>query len=218
MSKYAVFSETNFEELETWYTFINMDGNEDELRSLKQILDGIDWGEAPDWASAFALDISGVSATTAKQMCMVDLDLWYYHSKFDGKMKKIVFRFGRRMSEEDKAVEVYNRLGGNHIADFLSEEDLDGCELNDDDSRHSDSDRSDTDDDAYSYSSSESPPQARLDETKLPSVLRDQASTDDKASTDQAKSVDASQPKQTRQTKQNKARNKKKKKAKKKKR
>lgn len=190
MSKYAVFSETNFEELETWYTFINMDGNEDELRSLKQILDGIDWGEAPDWASAFALDISGVSATTAKEMCMVDLDMWYYHSKFDGKMKKIVFRFGRRMSEEDKTVEVYNQLGGNHIADFLSDEDLDGCELNDDDNDRSDSDRSDTDDDdAYSYSSSESPPQARLDETKLPSVLRDQA-------TDQSKSV-ASPPKKT---------------------
>ena len=213
MSKYAVFSETNFEELETWYTFINMQENEDELRSLKQILDDIDWGEAPDWASAFALDISGVSATTAKEMCMVDLDMWYYHSKFDGKMKKIVFRFGRRMSEEDKAVEVYNQLGGNHIADFLSEEDLDGCELNDDDNDRSDSDRSDTDDDAYSYSSSESPPQARLDETKLPSVLRDQASTD-QASTDQSKSV-ASPPKKT---KQNKARHKKKKKAKKKKR
>ena len=52
------------------------------------------------------------------------------------------------MSEEDKAVEVYNQLGGNHIADFLSEEDLDGCELNDDDNDRSDSDRSDTDDDA----------------------------------------------------------------------
>ena len=60
-NKYAVFAETNADDMETWLTFISMNGNEKHLTHLSDQLDKIDWGEAPEYTGMFALDTRGVS-------------------------------------------------------------------------------------------------------------------------------------------------------------
>jgi hypothetical protein len=127
--KYAVFSETNFEDMETWYTFISRKGNEYNLKDLKQQLEDVEWYDAPEMTAHFAIDIEGVSANTAKEMRFVDLGTRYFPNKFDGKMKKIQFNFSERDTDEDKALKVWDTIGNGHICDYLSDEDLDGCSL-----------------------------------------------------------------------------------------
>ena len=128
-TKYAVFSETNFEDMETWYTFINVKENEHNLKNLKQQLEDVQWYEAPEMTAHFAIDIVGVSENTAKEMRMVDLSTRYFPNKFDGKMKKIHFNFSTNDTDEDKALKVWDLIGNGHICDYLTKEDLDGCSL-----------------------------------------------------------------------------------------
>ena len=138
--KYAVFSETNFEDTETWLTFISIPGNEKKLELLRSHIDAVDWFEAPDHTAMFALDTDGVSARTAKEMIYVNLNTRYFPNKFDGPIKKIDFSFKNHHSDEYRAIEIFEKIGGGHICDFLGVEDLEGCSLcgSDDESEYSD--------------------------------------------------------------------------------
>jgi hypothetical protein len=138
--KYAVFSETNFEDTETWLTFISIPGNERKLELLRSHIDGVDWFEAPNHTAMFALDTEGVSARTAKEMTYVNLNTRYFPNKFDGPMKTIDFRFKKHHNDEDRAIEIFDKIGNGHICDFLGTEDLEGCSLqgSDEESDYSD--------------------------------------------------------------------------------
>jgi len=165
--KYGVFSETNYDDMETWITFISKAGNENTLALLKKQLEEIDWGEAPEYTGMFAIDTRGVSCSTAREMMFVDLNTNYAPNKFDGKMKNIDFEFGKRDSDETKAVKVYGLIGRAHVCDFLGEEDLDGCSLKDDDEESAYSSESESE-----MSSRRQPPiRESLDISELPAIL-----------------------------------------------
>jgi hypothetical protein len=170
---YAVFSEMNVDELETWYTFIRKEGNAEPLESLKRIIDGIRWDDAPDDVSVFSLDTKGVSEKTAKEMCMIDLDHYFFHSKFDGKMKRVPVE--DHSSSRRTAISLHDQVGGNNIADFLSDEDLENCELCD----PSENPSSEEDEEScYSYSSEEETSTAtKINEDDLPPVLKSSLAT-----------------------------------------
>lgn len=125
MTKYVVFCENNFDDLQSWYSFIKIEGNEKNLRHLKHCVDAVDWGEASDDCSSFALDMNGVSAETAEEMCNVELDNWYRHRKFDGTLRKIPITLKDRDSDEKKAWILSSMLAGNNILEFIDGHDFD---------------------------------------------------------------------------------------------
>ena len=174
---YAIFSENNFDEMEAWYTFIRKEENEEALHDLKKIIDEIDWGFAPSRGSSFAIDTSGVSEKTAKEMCMAKLENYYFHSKFDGKMKPISISL--EGSDRKRARQIYDLLGGNNIADYLSDEDLAGCELCNPDEMTSD-DSAYSDSECYSYSSDdESSRKTAITADDLPPILKSSLATEE---------------------------------------
>jgi hypothetical protein len=165
--KYAVFAETNYDDMETWITFISKAGNEKKLDLLKKQLDDIDWGEAPEYTGMFAIDTRGVSFSTAREMMFVDLNTHSAPNKFDGEMKDINFKFGKRDTNETKAVKVYGLIGRGHVCDFLGEEDLDGCSLK---GENSETEYSDSDSDEET-SSTRRQRRESLDVSELPEIL-----------------------------------------------
>lgn len=132
---YAIFCETNFEFLESWYTFIKKEGNEIPLLHLQKQLQDIDWDADQD-NGHFTLDMENtVSAATAHQMIKVDLGNYYFHQKFDGEMREINLGIKKRDSSRKKIKKAHAILAKNGIRDFLSMEDLEGCtDINDADS------------------------------------------------------------------------------------
>ena len=161
---YAVFAETNADDMETWLTFISKEGNESKLNHLSRQLDQIDWSEAPEYTGMFVVDTKGVSRTTAREMMFVNLNTRYDPNKFDGPMKLIDFGFKKKDSHETKAVKVYELIGEGNVCNFLGKEDLDGCSLKGSD----DSDYSSESDDEIRRRPRGS---GSLDLTELPGVL-----------------------------------------------
>jgi hypothetical protein len=170
--KYAVFSETNFEDTETWLTFISIPGNEKKLELLRSHLDSVDWFEAPDHTAMFALDTTGVSAQTAKEMTYVNLNTRYFPNKFDGPMQTIDFKFKKHHSDEFRAIQIFDKIGNGHICDFLGEEDLEGCSLRGSDEESDYSDYS-SDEETKSETQKRKKPRKRvLNVNDLPKSLR----------------------------------------------
>lgn len=167
-NKYAVFAETNADDMETWLTFISMNGNEKHLTHLSDQLDKIDWGEAPEYTGMFALDTRGVSYQTAREMMMLNLNTRYDPNKFDGSMKRIDFGFKKRDTDETKAVKVYELIGGGHVCDFLGQEDLDGCSLAGSEDEYSDYSGEEEEEKSVSRRSRGD---GSLDMTELPAML-----------------------------------------------
>ena len=145
-AKYAVFAETNADDMETWLTFIESKGNSSYLADLSTQLDQIDWSEAPEYTGMFVIDTDGVSLSIAREMMFVNLNTRYDPNKFDGKMKQIDFGFEKGDSDETKAVKVYEMIGEGNLCNYLGKEDLEGCSLKDsDDEDYSDASSSDDD-------------------------------------------------------------------------
>jgi len=72
--KYVILMETNGEECESWYYFIRLNGNEENLKYLNKQLEQVDW-VILDGLSTFDRDLEHpVSAQTAIEMCKVDLN------------------------------------------------------------------------------------------------------------------------------------------------
>ena len=94
--KYAILMETSPEEYESWYYFIRVEGNEDNLNDLKKFIESIEWSIVEN-CNVFDIELDHlISATTAKELTKVDLNHTSFHRKFDGVLKKIDFNFKKR--------------------------------------------------------------------------------------------------------------------------
>ena len=122
---YAILMETSGREFESWYNFIRYEGNEDNLRYLQKQLEKVDFYVIDD-LSTFDLELEHlVSEETARQMCLVDLNAYMFHRKFNGKLQKINFGFSKRDDNEDRIEKVYDMIGNGDIDNYLDgEEDL----------------------------------------------------------------------------------------------
>lgn len=130
--KYAILMETSGEEYESWYYFIRVEGNEENLKFLQHQLEKIDWHILDD-LSTFDIELEPyVSALTAKEMTKVDLNPTSFHRKFDGKLQKIDFDFKKKDGNETRICKVFDVLGYGQIEDYISDEDIDDEDLADD--------------------------------------------------------------------------------------
>jgi hypothetical protein len=153
--KYAILMETNGEEFESWYNFIRYQGNEDALNHLQKQLEKVDFYVLEDM-STFDLDLDHlVSEDTAREMCMVDLNSFMFHRKFNGKLQKIDFGFSRKDDNEDRIEKVHEILGCGDIDKYVDGEEEFKDDSSDTSSTSSTSSRSSVD--SYSSSSSPSP-------------------------------------------------------------
>jgi hypothetical protein len=161
--RYAIFMETNGEEFESWYNFIRYEGNEEALQHLQKHLDKVDFYILDDM-STFDLDIEHlVSEDTARQMCLVDLNAFMFHRKFNGKLEKIDFGFSRKDDNEDLIEKVHEKLGFGDIDKYVDDEEEfknDNESVSSRSSRSSRSSGSDLSDNDSLPSQSPSPPRA----------------------------------------------------------
>lgn len=146
---YAVLMETSGEEMESWYYFIKVEGNEENLKYLQKQLEDVEW-YILDNMSTFDLELDHyISAHTAKEMTKLELNHCSFHRKFDGKLQKIDLGFGKKDKNKRKIRKTFEVLGYGLIENFIDDEDLDPEDL------VTDSDESE-DTDYESVSSSES--------------------------------------------------------------
>tara|TARA_E500000331_G_scaffold352023_1_gene399796 strand:- start:110 stop:670 length:561 start_codon:yes stop_codon:yes gene_type:complete len=124
--KYVILCETSGEEMEQWYYFIKVDGNEKALKYLNDQLEKVEMFVLDD-LSTFELDLeNNVSATTAKELTMVDINSYTYHRKFDGKLQYIDFKLKRRDDNEDMIEKIHDKLAFGDIDKFIDNEDKNG--------------------------------------------------------------------------------------------
>lgn len=151
--RYAILMETNGEESESWYNFIRYEGNEEALQHLNKQLEKVEFYIVDDM-STFDLELEHlVSEDTARQMCLVDLNAFMFHRKFDGKLEKIDFGFSRKDDNEDRIEKVHDKLGFGDIDKFVDGEE----EFKDDNESNCSQSSSDSESDSGSPSPSPSP-------------------------------------------------------------
>lgn len=127
--KYAILMETSGEEFESWYYFIRVNGNEENLEHLQRQLEKVNWYVMDD-LSTFDLEIDNpVSAQTAKEMTKIDLNHTSFHRKFDGKLKRVDLDFTKKDGNETKICKTFDTLGYGKIEDYISDEDIDEEDL-----------------------------------------------------------------------------------------
>lgn len=150
--EYCVLMETSSKEGECWYYFIRKQGNEEALKQLFDDIESVEWYEDED-LSIFTLDIDRpVSATTAKEMTRLQLNVEFFHRKFDGKLKPINFGFKKKDDDYKKMCRVFDLLGYGGIDEYISDEDIDSTVEYDDESGETDESSISSSDD-YSSSS-----------------------------------------------------------------
>lgn len=144
--KYAILMETSPEEYESWYYFIRVDGNEDNLNALKNVIESVEWSILEN-CNVFDIELEHlISANTAKELTKVDLNHTSFHRKFDGVLKKINFKFKIKDTEEEKMWKIFDMLGYGQIENFIDDEDLDEEDLATDNGEDEDDDDDDNDD------------------------------------------------------------------------
>ena len=130
--KYAILMETSGNEFESWYYFIRVEGNEENLKFLQKQLEDVRWYMMDD-ITTFDIELDPyVSAATAKEMTKVDLNPTSFHRKFDGTLKRVDFEFKKRDGNETKMCKVFDVLGYGQIEDYISDEDIDEEDLTSD--------------------------------------------------------------------------------------
>ena len=154
--EYITLVETNFIENETWYYFINKENNEKEIDFLQKQLDSIEWYINGD-LSVFNLDVKNpVSAETAKFMSKIDVNSYMFHRKFDGKLKKIDFKFSSKNKDNSKKMKkVFDLLSYGQIDNFIDDEDIDTDDLESEDNDSNDDSNDDSNNDSNNDSNSE---------------------------------------------------------------
>lgn len=126
---YVILMETSGDECESWYYFIRVEGNEENLQHLQKQLDKVEWVIEED-LNTFDLDMEHyVSAQTAKEMSKVDLNANSFHRKFDGKLKRIDFDFHKKDKNYRKIEKVNELLYWGAIENFIDDEDIDEEDL-----------------------------------------------------------------------------------------
>jgi hypothetical protein len=120
---YAILTETNGGEYETWYSFIRWEGNEEAIRDLDEQFKKIRF-YIIDELSTFEIEYKRlVSSQTAREMCKMDINSYMFHRKFDGKLQKIDFGFSKRDSNDDRIEKVNDKIAMGDIDQFISGED-----------------------------------------------------------------------------------------------
>lgn len=162
--KYVILMESSGEEYESWYYFIRLERNEENLKHLNDQLAKVDWYILDD-LSTFDLELDKpVSAQTAKEMTKVDLNHNSFHRKFDGTLKKIDFDFKKKDGNETKICKVFDVLGFGQIDEYISDEDIDDEDLTSSNS---------TDDESVSKSSvSDSSDDENVKSKRIPPSLK----------------------------------------------
>jgi hypothetical protein len=119
---YAILSEINEETFDTCYSFIRYQGNEDALKELKETLDNIDWYLLEE-LSVFEVVLEPlISEKTANELISLKFRNSCRHRKFDGKMKKIDFKFKKKDSNNKKIRKVFSKLNGSSLDDHIDGE------------------------------------------------------------------------------------------------
>lgn len=177
--RYAVLQEMNTEELESWLTFIKINGNEENLNKLQKQLESVDFelDEDLDYhQSAFDLEIErNVSEKTAKEMSKLDLNAYLPHRKFDGVLQEIDLNLkdldgaskNKKEKINDKNIARVNKiLSFGQIENFIDQEDIDSDgeygPRSDEDSDSSDDSDSDSNSDSSNDSNSDSETEKEL--------------------------------------------------------
>lgn len=163
-NKYVILMETNGEEYESWLYFLKYNGNEENIAHLNKQLEMVNWTIIDDM-STFDMDLEHlVSETTAREMCMVDLNAYSFHRMFNGTLKRIDFRFKSKDKNKKKIYRVFKLLGYGQIDNFIDKEIVDGLELDENADLNNSDDSDDSGDSEY--------------ETVLPSMMRESSLTD----------------------------------------
>jgi hypothetical protein len=166
--KYAVLMETSGEECESWYYCIKYNGNEDNLKHLKEQLETVDW-YILDELSTFDLDLEHlISEKTAKELTKLELNHHSFHRKFDGVLDKIDLKFKKKDRNEKKILRTFEILGYGKIEDFIDKEDIDEEDLTDSPSSSSD-DKSESESDTDKYTKKKNLPSS-LQKTEIPRI------------------------------------------------
>ena len=127
--QYAILMETSPEEYESWYYFIRVEGNEDNLNNLKSVIESVEWSIIEN-CNVFDIELEHlISASTAKEFTKVDLNHTSFHRKFDGILKPINFKFKIKDKNEKKMWKIFDVLGYGQIENFIDDEDLDEEDL-----------------------------------------------------------------------------------------
>lgn len=122
---YAILIETSDEKRESWYSFIRVDGNEDNLYHLKKQLGSVEWVLLPS-LSSFQLHMDYlVSEETARQMSKLKMN-FIPHRRFDGYLRKINFGFNNNTDGNvTKIGKIHDTLKFGRIATFIGNGDGD---------------------------------------------------------------------------------------------
>jgi hypothetical protein len=138
--RYVVLMETSGEECESWYYCIRYEGNEVNLKNLRDQLESVDWYILDD-LSTFDLDTDHfISEKTAKELTKIELNHYAFHRKFDGILDNIDLHLRDKDKNEKKMVKVFDILGYGQIEDYIDREDLDDEDLTDTQQSSSDED------------------------------------------------------------------------------
>jgi len=123
MTTYAILMESNENEVESWYYFLRVQGNEKELEYLNQQLEKMDMVFEDDF-NTFILELENpVSEQTAREMCKVDLNHTGFHRKFDGKLEMICLNLKKRDSNLKMLKKLNKKLMNQGIENFIDNED-----------------------------------------------------------------------------------------------
>jgi len=121
--RYAILTETNGGEYETWYTFIRYEGNEEAIHNLDEQFKKIRF-YIIDELSTFEIEYKRlVGEQTAREMCKMDLNSYMFHRKFDGKLSLIDFGFSKNDRNDDRIEKINDKIGMGDIDRYIDKED-----------------------------------------------------------------------------------------------
>ena len=99
-NRYVVLYESNDDEMEQWYYFIKLNGNEEALQHLQKQLDSVDM--VLEGMSTFDLDLEHTfSEQTANEMIRLEVNT-HFHRKFNGTLKMIDLKLKSKHSDMRK--------------------------------------------------------------------------------------------------------------------
>ncbi len=133
--------ESSSYDFESWYYFLKVEGNEENLKFLKDQLDSVEECAMFDEdVTIFDMDLNHlVSETTAREMCLLDLNSVSYHRKFDGVLKRIDFGFKKKDKDEKRMIRIYKNIGDGKIDEFIDKEEIDESHKGEDTDSNTDS-------------------------------------------------------------------------------
>ena len=120
--RYVILCESNDDEMEQWYYFIKLNGNEKALQHLQKQLEQIEM-ILEEGMSTFDLDLDHTfSEQTASEMIRLEINT-HFHRKFDGKLKMINFKLKDKNSNLRMLEKCTKVLGGwSSIEEYVSGE------------------------------------------------------------------------------------------------